>query len=134
MSEILSEDNRTANAKTKDSVFTTLFKDVNNVYRLYKELHAEDTTTTVDDIEIDTLETILINDIRNDLGFLVNNNGRAEYILWMEAQTKWTKNMTLRILFYLVESYRRYLIKTKQSEHSSSRVHLPKPELYVVYT
>ena len=134
MSEILSEDNRTANAKTKDSVFTTLFKDVNNVYRLYKELHAEDTTTTVDDIEIDTLETILINDIRNDLGFLVNNNGRAEYILLMEAQTKWTKNMTLRILFYLVESYRRYLIKTKQSEHSSSKVHLPKPELYVVYT
>lgn len=134
MSEILSEDNRTANAKTKDSVFTTLFKDVNNVYRLYKELHAEDTTTTVDDIEIDTLETILINDIRNDLGFLVNNNGKAEYILLMEAQTKWTKNMTLRILFYLVESYRRYLIKTKQSEHSSSRVHLPKPELYVVYT
>ena len=55
MSEILSEDNRTANTKTKDSVFTTLFKDVNNVYRLYKELHAEDTTTTVDDIEIDTL-------------------------------------------------------------------------------
>ena len=127
MSEILSEDNRTANTKTKDSVFTTLFKDVNNVYRLYKELHAEDTTTTVDDIQIDTLETILINDIRNDLGFLVNNNGKAEYI-------QWTKNMTLRILFYLVESYRRYLIKTKQSEHSSSRVHLPKPELYVVYT
>ena len=134
MSDILSEDNRTTKAKTKDSVFTTLFKDVNNVYRLYKELHAEDTTTTVDDIEIDTLETILINDIRNDLGFLVNNNGRAEYILLMEAQTKWTKNMTLRILFYLVESYRRYLIKTKQSEHSSNRVHLPKPELYVVYT
>ena len=134
MSEILSEDNRTTNAKTKDSVFTTLFKDVNNVYRLYKELHAEDTVTTVADIQIDTLETILINDIHNDLGFLVNNNGKAEYILLMEAQSKWTKNMTLRILFYLVESYRRYLIKTKQSEHSSNRVHLPKPELYVVYT
>ena len=134
MSEILSEDNRTTNTKTKDSVFTALFKDVNNVYRLYKELHTDDTTTTVDDIQIDTLETILINDIRNDLGFLVNNNGKAEYILLMEAQTKWTENMTLRILFYLVESYRRYLIKTEQSEHSSTKVHLPKPELYVVYT
>ena len=134
MSEILSEDNRTTNTKTKDSVFTALFKDVNNVYRLYKELHTDDTTTTVDDIQIDTLETILINDIRNDLGFLVNNNGKAEYILLMEAQTKWTENMSLRILFYLVESYRRYLIKTEQSEHSSTKVHLPKPELYVVYT
>ena len=134
MSDILSEDNRTTKAKTKDSVFTTLFKDVNNVYRLYKELHTEDTTTTVADIQIDTLETILINDIHNDLGFLVNNNGKAEYILLMEAQTKWTENMTLRMLFYLVESYRRYLIKTEQSEHSSSKVHLPKPEMYIVYT
>ena len=134
MSDILSEDNRTVSDKTKDSVFTTLFKDVNNVYRLYKELHTEDTTTTVDDIEIDTLETILINDIRNDLGFLVNRNGKAKYIALMEAQSKWTKNMTLRMLFYLAESYRRYLIKTEQSEHSSNQVYLPKPELYIVYT
>lgn len=134
MSDILSEDNRTTNAKTKDSVFTMLFKDVNNVYRLYKELHTEDTTTTVDDIQIDTLETILINDIRNDLGFLVNHNGKAAYIALMEAQSKWTNNMTLRMFFYLAESYRRYLIKTEQSEHSSKQVHLPKPELYIVYT
>ena len=111
-----------------------LFRDVNNVYQLHKELHTEDTTTTVDDIQIDTLETILVNDIHNDLGFLVNHNGKAKYVVLMEAQTKCTDNMTLRIFLYLAETYRRYLIKTKQSEHSTKRVYLPKPELYIVYT
>ena len=97
-------------------------------------MHTEDTTTTVDDIQIDTLETILINGIHNDLGFLVNHDGKSKYVILMEAQTKWTDNMTLRILLYLAETYRRYLMQTQQSEHSTKRVHLPKPELYVVYT
>ena len=52
MSEILFQDGRTTKHKAKDSVFTALFKDVNNVFRLYRELHPEDTVTTVDDIEI----------------------------------------------------------------------------------
>ena len=134
MSDILSEDGRTVKSKTKDSVFTALFRDVNNVFKLYQELHPEDTVTTVDDIEIDTLETILINDIYNDLGFLVHRGTKAKYIMLVEAQSKWTENITLRILFYLAESYRRYLISTKQSEHSSKRVYLPEPELYVIYT
>ncbi len=134
MSEILSQDGRTTKHKAKDSVFTALFKDVNNVFRLYRELHPEDTVTTVDDIEIDTLETILINDIYNDLGFLVHYGEKAKYIILVEAQSKWTDNITLRILFYLVESYRRYLVATKQSEHSTKRVYLPEPELYVIYT
>lgn len=72
--------------------------------------------------------------MHNDLGFLVNNNGEANYVVLMEAQTEWTDNMTLRLFLYLAETYRRYLIKTNQSEHSKKRIHLPKPELYIVYT
>ena len=127
-------DNRTVKNKTKDSVFTTLFKDVNNVYRLYKELHAEDTTVTVDDIQIETLETVLINEIYNDLGFIVNSGEKAKFVILVEAQSRWTDNMTLRMLFYISETYRRYLKETEQSEHLEKRVFLPKPEMYVVYT
>ena len=127
-------DNRTVKNKTKDSVFTTLFKDVNNVYTLYRELHPEDTTTTVNDIQIETLETVLINEIYNDLGFIVNSGEKAKIVILVEAQSRWTDNMTLRMLFYISETYRRYLKETEQSEHLEKRVFLPKPEMYVVYT
>ena len=42
--------------------------------------------------------------------------------------------MALRMLFYISETYRRYLVDTQQSEHSTTKVKLPKPELYVIYT
>ncbi|MBR2175589.1 MAG: Rpn family recombination-promoting nuclease/putative transposase [Clostridia bacterium] len=134
MEDITLTDDRTARHKTKDSVFTWLFRDVNNVFELYKELHPEDTAVTVDDIQLETLQTVLINDIYNDLGFIVNVNGNAKYVLLFEAQSRWTENLTLRILFYIAETYRRYLKETKQSEHNAKRINLPKPELYVLYT
>ncbi|MBR2175886.1 MAG: hypothetical protein IJ861_02930, partial [Clostridia bacterium] len=91
MEDITLTDDRTARHKTKDSVFTRLFKDVNNVFDLYKELHPEDTDTTVNDIQLETLQTVLVNDIYNDLGFIVNANGKAKYILLFEAQSRWTE-------------------------------------------
>ena len=127
-------DNRTVKQKTRDSVFTTLFKDVKNVYTLYKELHPEDTTVTVDDIHVETLETVLINDVYNDLGFLVKSGETAKFVVLVEAQSRWNENITLRMLFYLSETYRRFLKETEQSEHLESKVYIPRPELYVVYT
>ena len=66
-------DNRTTKHKTKDSVFSRLFTDRKNILELYRDLHPEDTTTTIDDIQPETLETIFINEIYNDLGFIVND-------------------------------------------------------------
>ena len=131
----------TAKRKSKDSVFTKLFSDTGNVLKLYKELHPEDTAVTekdiqlqTKDIQLQTLSTVLINDIFNDLGFIVNENGKAKLVMLVEAQSAWNPNMTLRMLFYLSETYRRYVKETQQSEHSGTRVKLPKPELYVVYS
>ena len=125
---------QTTKRKSKDSVFTKLFSDLDNVLELYKALHPEDTTVTRDDIQLRTLSTVLINDIFNDLGFIVNENGSAKLVMLVEAQSAWNPNMTLRMLFYLAETYRRYVKDSQQSEHSSSRVKLPKPELYIVYS
>lgn len=52
----------------------------------------------------------------------------------VEAQSAWNPNMTLRMLLYLAETYRRFIKDSHQSEHSASRVKLPKPELYIVYS
>ena len=128
------KDDRTIKHKTKDSVFSRLFSQPENILELYKELHPEDTETTVEDIQLETLETVFINDIYNDLGFIVKHGEKSKYILLVEAQSKWTENITLRMLFYITETYRRYLKSTKQSEHITRRVYLPKPEFYVVYT
>ena len=134
MADVELTDDRTVKHKTKDSVFLCLFRDPENILELYKSLHPEDTETTVDDICIETLETIFINDRYNDLGFIVKSGGESKYILLVEAQSKWTDNITLRMLFYITETYRRYLKESNQSEHITQKVYLPKPEFYVVFT
>lgn len=116
--------------KSKDSVFVDLFENEENVLQLYKELHPEDTQVTIEDIQIQTIKSVLVNTLYNDLGFLVKD----KFVMLVEAQSVWNPNMPLRMLFYLAETYRRYLTDTVQSEHSSSKVKLPKPELYVVYS
>lgn len=127
---MITEETSKTRRKSKDSVFVNLFEDTDNVLRLYKELHPEDTQVTVDDIHIQTIKSVLVNTLYNDLGFLVKDR----LIMLVEAQSAWNPNMPLRMLFYLAETYRRYLADTVQSEHSAAKVKIPKPELYVVYS
>lgn len=127
---MINEETSKTKRKSKDSVFVNLFENAENVLRLYKELHPEDTQVTVEDIQIQTIKSVLVNTLYNDLGFIVKDR----FIMLVEAQSAWNPNMPLRMLFYLAETYRRYLADTVQSEHSSTRVKIPKPELYVVYS
>lgn len=116
--------------KSKDSVFVKFFQDKKHILQLYQEFHPEVTDLSVDDIQIQTLDSVMVNTIYNDLGFLVKD----KYVMLVEAQSTWNPNIALRMLIYLVETFTRYLKSTKQSEHSSSKVRLPKPELYVFYS
>lgn len=113
-----------------DSVFTDLFSYSENQLRLYKDLHPEDAEATVDDISTVTLNPVLTDQLYNDLGFTI----RDKTILLVEAQSSWCENMALRALLYLAETFRDYIIDTEQNYYSSMTVHLPRPELYVVYT
>lgn len=127
---MINEETSKTKRKSKDSVFVNLFENAENVLRLYKELHPEDTQVTVEDIQIQTIKSVLVNTLYNDLGFIVKDR----FVMLVEAQSAWNPNMPLRMLFYLAETYRRYLADTVQSEHSSTKVKIPKPELYVVYS
>ena len=118
------------NRNSKNSVFIKLFEDKNRVLQLYREFHPEAVDITVDDISVTTLESVIVNSQYNDLGFTVGNR----YVFLIEAQSRWNPNIALRILFYFVETLRRYLADTNQSEHSYSKVKVPKPELYVFYS
>ncbi|MCM1508104.1 MAG: hypothetical protein NC177_13375 [Ruminococcus flavefaciens] len=127
---MIQEETSKTKHKLKDSVFVDLFENAENVLRLYKELHPEDENVTVDDIKIQTIKSVLVNTLYNDLGFIVKD----KFVMLVEAQSAWNPNITLRLFFYLAETYRRYLAETIQSEHSSSKVKIPKPDLYVVYS
>ena len=121
---------QTTKRRSKDSVFVSLFTDKNYVLQLYQELYPDDRDVTVDDISIKTLEAVMVNTLYNDLGFVVKDR----FVVLVEAQSAWCPNIALRMMFYLSETYRRYLEETEQSEHSSGLVKLPKPDLYVVYS
>ena len=118
------------NRQSKNSVFVSFFRDEKHILQMYKELHPEATDVTVEDITIETLESVIVNTLYNDLGFRVKD----KFVFLVEAQSTWNVNIALRMLFYLVETYRRYIHDTEQSEHDEQRVKLPTPELYVIYS
>ena len=114
----------------KDSVFTFLFQQPEYTRALYLALHPEDASVTEDDMKIVTLENILSNGQYNDLGVLVGGT----LLVLVEAQSTFTVNVTLRLLMYLAQSYKQYVIEHELDLYSTSPVSIPRPELYMVYT
>ena len=122
------------NTKVRDSVFYKLFQIKENVFQLYKELHPEDTSVSIDDVKIKTLTSIFVNYLYNDLGFMVYRNKVPHYIILVEAQSTWNKNITMRILWYLAVTYHRLVKESGKDIHDKALLDVPAPELYLVYT
>ena len=114
----------------KDSVFTFLFSDIEYTKQLYLSLHPEDTDIRDEDFRLVTLENILAIGQYNDLGFQV----RDKLILMVEAQSTFSPNIPLRMLMYLAKTYNEDVEEHSLSIYSSTKVMIPRPELYVVYT
>ncbi len=114
----------------KDSVFTYLFQDPQYTLQLYKSLHAEDDGVEEKDIEVITLTNVLVDDIYNDLGFLVKDR----LIILVEAQSTFSPNLPMRMLFYLAATYNAYSYEKLWSMHDAKAHRFPKVEMYVIYT
>ena len=114
----------------KDSVFTYLFSLPEYTQMLYQTLHPEDTDVAADDIKLVTLENVLSDGQYNDLGIQV----RDKLLLLMEAQSTFSENLALRMLFYVAETYKRYVDDHNLDLYSAKPVVVPRPELYVLYT
>jgi len=142
--------NSTLKHRVKDSVFTTLFGTPKYTLDMYRSLHPEDTDVTESDIDIITIENILVNGIFNDLGFRVKN----KILILVEAQSTFSIKLSIRLLLYFAASLKKYIDKTEMDLYSDSQVlgynnisfkdekkikteplyYLPKPEFYVIYT
>lgn len=114
----------------KDSVFTNLFKEKKYLVQLYHALHPERKGVTEEDIREVTVSNVLVDDIYNDVGFMVGST----LMVLVECQATWTVNIIFRALMYLVQTYREYFRKTKQNMYKSKKLEMPEPELYVIYT
>jgi len=88
------------NYTLRDSLFIDLFSDKMRLIQLYKSLIDDQKQINPEDIEILTIQNLILRGIYNDLGFRVKD----EIIILMEAQTTYTTNIVLRILFYLSET------------------------------
>ena len=71
---LLDNDESKSKWTAKDSVFTKLFgaEDKKYLYQLYRALHPEDEATAKEDLTVMTLESHLLEQQHNDLGFLVH--------------------------------------------------------------
>ncbi len=114
----------------KDSVFTYLFQDPQYTLQLYKSLHGEDDGVEEKDIEVVTLTNVLVDDIYNDLGFLVKDR----LIVLVEAQSTFSPNLPMRMLFYLAATYNAYSNEKLWSTHDAKAHRFPEAEMYVIYT
>ena len=114
----------------KDSVFRDLFSMPEYLLELYKSLHPEDDTITEDDLGNVTIRNILMGSLYNDLGF----TARERLLVLVEAQSTWSINILVRIFMYLADIWKAHIIDTRQNMYGSSKVVLPCPEFYVLYT
>lgn len=110
----------TPKRKIRDSVFTNLFQEKKYLLRLYQTLHPEDSDVTEDDIKDVTLKHILVDADYNDLGFSVGDR----LVIMVESQTKWTLNIIVRALMYLIQTYHDYFKRTEQNLYGSRKVNI----------
>ena len=113
-----------------DSVFTDLFKMPEYTLQLYQALHPEDTGMTKEQIQIVTLENLLLNQPYNDLGFTAGNR----LLIFVEAQSTWTENILVRVLIYMAQTIQNHITDTRQNVYGKKKVLFPEMEFYVVFT
>ena len=119
-----------AKKTAKDSVFRDLFENPTYLLQLYQVLHPEDRGVTEDQISSVTIKNILLDQMYNDLGFIV----KQRLLLLVEAQSTWSRNIVIRALLYLANAWQEYIQEKKLNIYGSGGMVLPKPELYVIYT
>ena len=110
----------------RDSLFRRLFNNKKNLLSAYNAIKGTD-YTDFDNIEINTLDGVFFNDLKNDISFKYNN----QYIVLIEHQSTVNNNMPLRCLFYICRLYENIVDNTLV--YREKLVKLPTPEFYVFY-
>ena len=115
------------NRNYKDSVFTKLFGEKENLLELYNAIENTDYGKDTE-IQIATLENVLYMEQINDISFVIGD----KIIVLIEHQSTINKNMPLRMFIYLAKIYEK-MTDGKKGIYGTSRIEIPAPEFIVLY-
>ena len=59
---------------------------------------------------------------------------KDKLMIFVEAQSTWSINILVRILLYLAMTYQDYINEHRLNVYSTTKIELPIPEFYVIYT
>ena len=120
----------TPSRQAKDHVFVDMFNQPKYCLELFKAIHPEATDVTIEDISNITISHVMVDKPYNDLGFTVKD----KLIILVEAQADWSYNILLRLMMYFIETLNGYIDGKGLDIHSPSKLSIPEPEFYVIYT
>ena len=115
------------NRKYKDSVFTKLFGEKENLLELYNAIENTNYDKNTP-IEITTLENVLYMEQINDISFVID----GKIVVLIEHQSTINKNMPLRMFIYLAKIYEK-MTDGDKGIYGTSRIEIPAPEFIVLY-
>lgn len=113
------------NRQYKDRVFRMIFNSREKLLELYNAMNGTD-YENVEELEIVTLENAVYLAMKNDLAYVFHD----ELFLY-EQQSSKNKNMPLRCLFYVSDSYSRMV--RDENLYGSRQIQIPAPTFVVFY-
>ena len=113
------------NRQYKDRVFRMIFNSREKLLELYNAMNGTD-YENVEELEIVTLENAVYLAMKNDLAYVFHD----ELFLY-EQQSSKNKNMPLRCLFYVSDSYSRMV--RNENLYGSRQIQIPAPTFVVFY-
>ena len=113
------------NRQYKDRVFRMIFNSREKLLELYNAMNGTD-YENVEELEIVTLENAVYLAMKNDLAYVFHD----ELFLY-EQQSSKNKNMPLRCLFYVSDSYSRMV--RNENLYGNRQIQIPAPTFVVFY-
>ena len=120
-------DKNNVNREYKSSLFSYIFSQKEYALQLYNALNNSHYDNP-EDVRITTLENVVFINIYNDVSFMFNST-----LQFYEHQSTFNPNMPLRNLFYLANTYEKYIKELDEDLYSSSLIKIPTPTCIVFY-
>ena len=120
-------DKNNVNREYKSSLFSYIFSQKEYALQLYNALNNSHYDNP-EEVRITTLENVVFINIYNDVSFMFNST-----LQFYEHQSTFNPNMPLRNLFYLANTYEKYIKELDEDLYSSSLIKIPTPTCIVFY-
>jgi len=114
------------NREYKATLFSELFSKPQQLRELYNALAGTNYDNETP-IEINTLENVFFNDLKNDVSFTID----GKYVVLLEHQSTVNSNMPLRCLMYIARVYEK--ITAERAIYQEKQLSIPIPEFIVLY-